>query len=273
MPQTTTIAIGALELEQAALNNEGARIYRWTASTRGPDRSNRIVEPEGWQLDDFRKNPVVTYGHEELLFPNAEPIARASSVQPTANGLTMEIVFASHSRATEIRKMVDEGFLNAMSVVWRGIEVERMTINNQPGVRYKRQTLLGASIVAIPDNPQALRQAASLYKQSAGANLAGTLNELINSRTSSEDERSDLISRMGSEAGITHSTVNQILNEGIDCPPIERLRGFARALSVSLDSLLAAARRDGCDYSESTEESSAITTLIRQELDSWKQQS
>ena len=44
------------------------------------------------------------------------------------------------------------------------------------------------------------------------------------------------------------STVNQILNGSINCPPMNRLEGFARTLNVSVDTLTDAASADGCNY-------------------------
>ena len=64
----------------------------------------------------------------------------------------------------------------------------------------------------------------------------------------SSDDRADVIERMGTAAGIDASTVNQILREDIICPPLQRLRGFARALSVSADRLMSEAEKDGCKF-------------------------
>ena len=78
---------------------------------------------------------------------------------------------------------------------------------------------------------------------SRGDSLAARLNELIG-----ENNRSATIDRMASAAGIDASTVNQILSGSINCPPLNRLEGFARTLSVSVDNLTEAAGRDGCNY-------------------------
>ena len=77
-----------------------------------------------------------------------------------------------------------------------------------------------------------------------GMNLADTLNEIIGD----DDDRTDTIESMASEAGIEASTVNQILNGEIDCPPMNRLESFASALGVSVQSLVDAAAADGCAY-------------------------
>lgn len=85
----------------------------------------------------------------------------------------------------------------------------------------------------------------------AGASLARALNSAIDSMESDDQSRADIIERMGRAAGISAGTVNQILNQEINCPPIERLRGFASVLNgVTLSSLVSAAESDGCEYGE-----------------------
>lgn len=55
---------------------------------------------------------------------------------------------------------------------------------------------------------------------------------------------------LGSAAGISASTVQQILSGSIDCPPRSRLVGFAEALGVSTSRLITAAETDGCSYDD-----------------------
>ncbi len=54
--------------------------------------------------------------------------------------------------------------------------------------------------------------------------------------------------QLGTAAGISESTVGQILSGSIQCPPRRRLEGIADALNVSVSSLIAAAEKDGCSY-------------------------
>ena len=65
--------------------------------------------------------------------------------------------------------------------------------------------------------------------------LARALNRLIDGM---RDAREIVIGRMAREAGITPSTVGQILRGEITRPPDNRLRGFARVLGVSFEYLL-----------------------------------
>ena len=62
--------------------------------------------------------------------------------------------------------------------------------------------------------------------------------------------RAETIDRMARAAGITPSTVMQILRREIDAPPRERLDAFARVLNIDVDRLLQAATADGGNYGE-----------------------
>lgn len=97
----------------------------------------------------------------------------------------------------------------------------------------------------------------------AGARLAGLLNDLIDERTTDERSRADIIEDMAREAGISVGTVNQILRGEIDCPPRDRLEGFARALDVPVARLIAAAEEDGCDYGSDSASDPAASALMR----------
>ena len=78
-----------------------------------------------------------------------------------------------------------------------------------------------------------------------GDSLANELNQIIDGKSM---DRADVLDAMASAASISVSTVNQILNGSIDCPPLARLEGFASALSVSIGRLISAAEGDGCEY-------------------------
>ena len=81
-----------------------------------------------------------------------------------------------------------------------------------------------------------------------GQSLGAFLSEAIDSM---EDDRSDVVTRMASAASIEENTVNSILSGSITCPPLERLRAFARVLNISMDSILDAGNEDGCEYEKS----------------------
>ena len=87
-----------------------------------------------------------------------------------------------------------------------------------------------------------------------GANLGRLLDRLIEEQVTEDRPRADVVSDMGDAAGIDSGTVNQIVAGDINCPPMERLEGFAEVLDVSVGSLVEAAESDGCMYGEDDEE-------------------
>lgn len=81
-----------------------------------------------------------------------------------------------------------------------------------------------------------------------GTKLAAALKRAISEMESEDKPRAQIVAGMGRSAGIDAGTVNQILEGSIDCPPVGRLRGMARALDISVEALTRAASQDGCEY-------------------------
>ena len=102
-----------------------------------------------------------------------------------------------------------------------------------------------------PQRPRLLRPQRAgprIYGATRGEGLARVLNEAIADVVDDDTSESDVIAEMAREAGISAGTVGEILGARIDCPPVERLEGFARVLDVSADALISAAEGDGCTY-------------------------
>ena len=76
-----------------------------------------------------------------------------------------------------------------------------------------------------------------------GQALGDLLRELRDERELSNDDLADA-------AGISVSTMGQILGGTSGCPPVSRLQGLARRLNVNLSRLITAAEADGCDRYE-----------------------
>jgi len=165
-------------------------ILDFVASTATLDRYHEIIEPAGWRLDSYRKNPVFQNAHNygDILFT----LGRAASTE-VRNIEGRQALFQRIQFATEVNPVAriayglyKGGFLNAVSVgfiplrwedgkgvksaEWRmengendlsqpspiepvGPSAERATA---PRRRYLEQELLEVSAVAIPANPDAL---------------------------------------------------------------------------------------------------------------------
>jgi HK97 family phage prohead protease len=125
-------------------------------STR--DRDNEVIKSEGWELANYKKNPIVLWAHkyDEL------PVGKALSVNISKGKLVFQVKFAdaeTYPFADTIYKLCKGGFLNATSVGFIPKEWEVGKKEGDPSRTYLKQELLELSIVPVPSNPDALRNA------------------------------------------------------------------------------------------------------------------
>ena len=95
-----------------------------------------------------------------------------------------------------------------------------------------------------------------------GQALGDLLRDLRDERELSNDDLADA-------AGISVSTIGQILGGTSGCPPVSRLQGLARRLNVNLSRLITAAEADGCDrYEEeaATDEPSEVKEMSDEDI-------
>lgn len=121
--------------------------YRFLASTSSVDRQGDSIDQSGWELKNFFNNPVLLWAHryDEL------PLGKIIDIQITPKGLEADVEFASEDanpKAQQVKKLVDYGILNAVSVGF--IPKERN------GNIITRAELLEISIVPVPANQDAL---------------------------------------------------------------------------------------------------------------------
>jgi ATP-dependent protease ClpP protease subunit/transcriptional regulator with XRE-family HTH domain len=94
-----------------------------------------------------------------------------------------------------------------------------------------------------------------------GTSLAAALQAKIDEMLAADEEMTQamVVDMMAEAAGIDAGTVNQILRGDVNCPPLERLEGFASALKMPMTEITTAAEADGCVYGdqEETEEASS----------------
>lgn len=134
------------------------RIVKFIGTKETKDRTGDIVEVNGWELDNYQKNPVFLWDHN----PSIPPIGRALSIVKEGLGLVFSIEFAKkevNEFADTIFKLFKEGFLNAVSVgfIPKQYDVIRDSVTEDiVGLRFTRQELLELSAVSIPAHPDAL---------------------------------------------------------------------------------------------------------------------
>ena len=124
-------------------------------STGVVDRDGEVINPDGWDLRNFKKNPVILPAHDY----RAPAIARAKSVKVEDKKLKFKIEFPQegiYPLADIYRKLYKSGFMKASSVGLVPIEWKNGDGEKEPRRTYLRQELLELSLVSVPANPEAL---------------------------------------------------------------------------------------------------------------------
>jgi HK97 family phage prohead protease len=171
-----------LRATESAPEEAGKRTLQFVASDETPDRVGDVIKVSGWNLSEYKKNPVVLWGHDTS---NVPPIGRAINVRrgKKPNGdpaLYANIEFApeeAHPFAETVYQLAKRGFLNAVSVGFlpratKELSEEEKSALGMPtyGQMYSKADLMEISVVSVPANPSALvSEARSLVRQ----NLVG----------------------------------------------------------------------------------------------------
>lgn len=113
-------------------------------TTENVDRYQEVIKLDGWELEHYRNNPVVLWGHDHHQLP----IGVATSVEIIDGKMIAKGKFAPHEFAQTIRQLYDMGMMRATSVGF--IEKER------EGNLITKAELLEFSFVSVPANPYAL---------------------------------------------------------------------------------------------------------------------
>lgn len=122
-------------------------------STGAVDRDHETLAVDGWKLDEYRRNPVVLWCHDQ----RTPPIGRAVSIVTRAGQIRARVEFAPadvHPLAGTIKALVAGGFISATSV---GFAPLKYAWNEKRGgMDFIEQELLEFSLVGVPSNPEAL---------------------------------------------------------------------------------------------------------------------
>jgi HK97 family phage prohead protease len=137
------------------------RAVDFVISTGALDRYNSTIAPKGWRIENFNRNPVVLWAHDDSI----PAIGRAENTQIGAS-VRSRAIFAdrdTHPLADTVYRLVKAKFINAASVGWIPLKWQFVEEEGRGfGVDYLEQELLEWSVVNIPANPECLVDARSM---------------------------------------------------------------------------------------------------------------
>ena len=138
-------------IEKASKVKDGE--VEFIVSTSAWDAHGERIDVDGINFKDFKKNPVVLWGHDGFNLP----IAKATKIWKENGKLMAKAMFdMSDEFATKVYQKIKDGFLNAVSI---GGMVEEW---GKDGLTISKLNMKEFSVVSIPANPQALATAKSL---------------------------------------------------------------------------------------------------------------
>ena len=154
-------------IRKSAEGDGDERKMSFVASNDTRDAYGTRVNPEGWNLERYKKNPIIAYGHRTSGYDNIDSIIGKGDVRVEGDELIVDITFepaGANELADKVYQKLQFGTLNAVSVGFREIgqgrwgEGDEAITGKAPTYYYAGQELLEVSVVPIPANPDAVKR-------------------------------------------------------------------------------------------------------------------
>lgn len=130
------------------------------ASEEVADRDGDVISIDGWDLKNFKANPVLMWLH--MMDGHMLPIGRANNIGvKTVNGKKKLLFEPEFHEITEmgktVKRMFEEGYLRTFSVGFQPKEWQKLSSDQEfpPRYKYTKQELVEISAVPIPALPSA----------------------------------------------------------------------------------------------------------------------
>ena len=135
------------------------RVIRYAFSDSSVARDNHTIAANAWAIENFLRNPVFLWAHEN----GAPPIGRVINLRSENGILRGDVEYADrdvYPFADTVYRLVKGGFMNATSTSWIPLDWTISRDKSRPGgVDFTRVELLEISQVPVPALPTALVEA------------------------------------------------------------------------------------------------------------------
>lgn len=182
------------EVKISATSEENGT-FEVIATSEDIDRHGETIRIDGWDIENYLKNPIILFGHsyDEL----EDVVGRATDIRFDGTKMIIKGTFASaeaNPKAQQLRKLYDEGIIKTVSVGF--IPLERDQYNASV---ITKAELLELSFVPVPANPEALDimkrcgvDPETFADKKEDTNITATLSEIIKTLGSLTGEVADI---------------------------------------------------------------------------------
>jgi len=136
--------------------DDALKTFIAVASTEDEDRDKDIIRQDGWDLKNFKKNPMIPWSHNYWGIPIGKSLK--TWVDKESKQLLFKPQFDINDEdSMKIFNKYKNGFLKSFSVGFRGLKYEYRDDDDRwwGGIEFLEQELLEISAVTIPANPNA----------------------------------------------------------------------------------------------------------------------
>lgn len=143
-------------------DNQDPMVFRIVVSTETRGRDRLVVKSDGWELDDYRRNPVVLFNHDPDYI-----IGRSPEIGIVGKRLIARVQLAEEGTSDTVdmvRALVRQKMLKGASAGFRPLEPPEIRVvdGEIQEIIVKRQTLFEFSLTPVPAVPDALALARSI---------------------------------------------------------------------------------------------------------------
>lgn len=147
------------------------RTYEFLISNETPDSYGTVFRKDGWELDAYRANPIVSFNHNTWSSdPDAAVIGR-SEIRFEGNDMIATLTLEpGNPVADTVKRKIDNGYLNSASIGAHIIEATRGDFEkgeNPDLIYFNRQQLLEWSVVPVGSNPDAVKRNKEALQETA----------------------------------------------------------------------------------------------------------
>ena len=142
------------------------------ASTETKDRVGDMVKVDGWDLKNFKKNPVLLFAHKY----DEPPVGYAKNIHVENNKLVFEPVF---HEITQLAREIKAMFMSEPAIMkaW-SVGFIPLAYDESDSHIIAKQELLEISAVPVPANAEALMIAAKSYSPKDEKEIMGWLEKM-----------------------------------------------------------------------------------------------
>lgn len=215
------------------------------------DRGNEIIATDAWELENYKKNPVILYNHGFDPQLGSTPVGVATEVTPTEEGLFIKCRLSATDDPllNRIRGLVQEKILRAFSV---GFNPVNMTDDPKTGVKtITKAELFEVSIVGVPMNQDSLFEVtgkmlksmsadalrADILKRKGAWVAAAVQNTMYEKQKTEKLKRDDMLAAIMDKAEVDEGALTDILAGNVTPVPENVLAAFSEVLGISMDDL------------------------------------